>query len=94
MLGQDAAGLSNSITLIDFPAHRTIAGMQTAIFFLVGAVFIPFLADEVKIILVNGKSRTAIGVGFPADVSPLAQWSLGVLLFWHVYFPVAKILNL
>jgi hypothetical protein len=90
---QNLAGISDFIALINFQTHWTITSVQTAVSFLVRAFFIPFLADKIKIIPINGKSRTAIDVSFPTGISPSAQGSLDVLLFRHLSFPAARILN-
>ena len=53
--------------------------------FLVRARVIP-MADEIKIIPINGESRPTIGMLLTAGIGPLAQRGQGVFLVGHWFF--------
>jgi hypothetical protein len=66
--------------------------MQAAVLFLIRTRCIP-VADEIKIVPVNGESRPAIGMLLTAGIGPLAQWGLGVFLVDHGNFPAIGIIK-
>ena len=84
---------SDSITLINFQPDRASADVQIAVTFPVGTIFI-LLADEIKIISINGKSRPAKALRRPAGIVPFAQRGRGVILVDHLTFLAAWVLKL
>lgn len=66
--------------------------MQAAVFFLVRALFIP-LADKIKIVPIDGKSRSAIGLVLAASIGLFAQRGQGFILVSHCLFPATRIIK-
>lgn len=81
--------MSDSIPLINFQPYRAITGMQATVFFLVRALFVA-VADKIKIIPIDGKSRPTIRMVLAAGIGPLAQRGQGFHLVSHCIFSAAS----
>lgn len=84
--------MSDSIPLINFQPYRAITGMQATVFFLVRTLFVA-VADKIKIIPIDGKSRPTIRMVLAAGIGPLAQRGQGFHLVSHCIFSAARIIK-